>query len=91
MIVIGDYAFVHAGVRPDTPLDRQKTADLRWIREAFLDDRTDHGVVVVHGHTISPALDIQPYRIGVDTGAYDGGRLTALGLESSSRWTVQVG
>lgn len=91
MIVIGDYVFVHAGIRPDTQLTMQRSSDLRWIRKPFLDHVGALEKVVVHGHTISPALDIQPYRIGVDTGAYDGGRLTALGLESSSRWTVQVG
>lgn len=91
MIVIGDYVFVHAGIRPDTDLSMQRGSDLRWIRKPFLDHAGALEKIVVHGHTISPELDVQPYRIGVDTGAYESGRLTALGLESSSRWTVQVG
>ena len=37
---------------------------LRWIRGAFLDDDTDHGCVVVHGHTISADVDERPNRVG---------------------------
>jgi len=90
MIVIGDYAFVHAGVRPDTDLASQRNADLRWIRKPFLEHTGSLEKVVVHGHTISETLDVQGHRIGVDTGAYQTGRLTALGLEGAERWTVQV-
>ncbi|MCP3735268.1 serine/threonine protein phosphatase [Sphingomonas sp. RP10(2022)] len=90
LIVIGDYAFVHAGVRPDTDLAMQRGADLRWIRKPFLDHNGTLEKMIVHGHTISQDLDVQSYRIGVDTGAYETGKLTALGLESTSRWTVQV-
>lgn len=90
LIVVGDYAFVHAGVRPDTDLAAQRTADLRWIRKSFLEHNGPMEKVIVHGHTISEDLDVQGYRIGVDTGAYQTGRLTALGLEGTERWTVQV-
>lgn len=91
LITIGDYAFVHAGVRPDTDLEMQRTADLRWIRSPFLDHSRPLAKTIVHGHTITPHLDLQPHRIGVDTGAYQTGRLTALGLEGTERWTVQAG
>lgn len=91
MIVIGDYVFVHAGIRPDTDLASQRGSDLRWIRKPFLDHGGAMEKVVVHGHTISEQVDVQPYRIGVDTGAYESGRLTALGLEGTARWTVQAG
>jgi len=90
MIVIGDYAFVHAGVRPGTDLAAQRSADLRWIRNPFLDHDRPLEKMVVHGHTISAGLDVQPHRIGVDTGAYESGRLTALGLEGVERWTVEA-
>jgi serine/threonine protein phosphatase 1 len=79
--VEGDYLFVHAGVRPGIPLGRQDAADLMWIREEFLDSGADHGKVVVHGHTIMPKPDIRANRIGIDTGAFMTGRLTALVLE----------
>ena len=91
MIVIGDYAFVHAGVRPDTPLDRQKTADLRWIRDPFLDHRTRLEKTIVHGHTMTDEIETRGHRIGIDTGAYTSGRLTALGLEGHEVWHLQTG
>ena len=82
----GDYLFVHAGVRPGVQLEKQVSGDLRWIREGFLEDPSDHGVVVVHGHTIVEAPEERPNRIGIDTGAYRTGMLTALGLEGTERW-----
>jgi serine/threonine protein phosphatase 1 len=84
----GDYLFVHAGVRPGIGLHRQSQHDLRWIRSAFLDDRSDHGFVVVHGHTISDEVEHRQNRIGIDTGAYRTGVLTALGLEGTCNWTL---
>ncbi|PKP89012.1 MAG: serine/threonine protein phosphatase [Alphaproteobacteria bacterium HGW-Alphaproteobacteria-17] len=93
MIRIGDYVFVHAGIRPGIPLHRQKTSDLRWIREEFLESEDSHGGVIVYGHTISENVDEAANRIGIDTGAYLTGRLTALGLEGNERWflnTAQV-
>src|SRR5215208_7037972 len=53
----GDYLFVHAGIRPGVDLQEQRQTDLRWIREPFLLDDTDHGFVVVHGHSISPEVE----------------------------------
>ena len=88
---IGDYVFVHAGLRPGVPLAQQSQADLRWIRQPFLDNGDDHGFVVVHGHTISEAVDVRHNRIGIDTGAYRSGVLTAMGLEASDRWFFQTG
>lgn len=90
MIRIGDYVFVHAGIRPGIPLDRQKTSDLRWIREEFLESEDDHGGVIVYGHTISESVDEAANRIGIDTGAYLTGRLTALGLEGEKRWFLDT-
>jgi serine/threonine protein phosphatase 1 len=85
MITIGDYLFVHAGIRPGVALDRQSLADLRWIREEFLHDGRDHGVMVVHGHTIREEVDECANRIGIDTGAYQSGLLTAIVLEGTTR------
>jgi serine/threonine protein phosphatase 1 len=81
----GDYLFVHAGIRPGVALEQQRQSDLRWIREPFLLDETDHGFVVVHGHTISSEVEERPNRIGIDTGAYRSGVLTALAVEGSER------
>lgn len=81
----GDYLFVHAGIRPGVALDQQTQLDLRWIREPFLADDTDHGFVVVHGHTIRPEIEERPNRIGIDTGAYSTGVLTALVIDGAER------
>lgn len=90
MIRIGDYLFVHAGIRPGVPLEAQSTDELRWIRQPFLGDRRDHGCVVVHGHSISSEPEVLPNRIGIDTGAYMSGRLTALGLAGTGRWLIEA-
>lgn len=81
----GDYLFVHAGVRPGVPLERQREADLLWIRHEFLDSAAPLPWIVVHGHTISAAPEIRTHRIGIDTGAYRSGRLTCLVLEGDRR------
>lgn len=86
----GDFLFVHAGIRPGVEIDQQSQADLRWIREPFLFDDTDHGFVVVHGHTISDEVDERPNRIGIDTGAYRSGVLTALAIEGTHRWLIDT-
>ena len=91
MVVIGDYAFVHAGVRPGVALDRQTQADLRWIRGSFTRDSSDHGKMVVHGHTIASEVEECGNRIGIDTGAYSSGVLTAIGLEGTQRWYLATG
>lgn len=90
LIVIGDYAFAHAGVRPGVPLNSQRPEDLRWIRELFLDHHGTLEKVIVHGHSIRAEVEITNHRIGIDTGAYLTGRLSALGLEGAERWVLQT-
>lgn len=87
----GDYLFVHAGIRPGVQIEQQRQADLRWIREPFLFDDTDHGFVVVHGHTICPQVEERANRIAIDTGAYRTGILTALAIEGAERWYLDTG
>jgi serine/threonine protein phosphatase 1 len=67
-------------------IDAQDKADLRWIREPFLTDAKEHGCVVVHGHTIVEKVEERRNRIGIDTGAYQSGVLTALAIEGDRRW-----
>jgi serine/threonine protein phosphatase 1 len=81
----GDYLFVHAGVRPGVPLEEQDPQDLIWIREPFLSDGSDHGAVVVHGHTPAEEVDVRPNRIGIDTGAVFSGELSCLVLEGATK------
>lgn len=90
MVTVGDYLFVHAGVRPDTPLDQQRITDLRWIRDRFLQHGRPLEKMVVHGHTIADQVEFCAHRIGIDTGAFATGRLTALGLEGDARWELQT-
>lgn len=89
-IIIGDYAFVHAGIRPGVPLSEQKPKDLRWIREEFLSSKDVHEKVIVYGHTINDEVVEKGNRIGIDTGAYYTEKLTAIGLEGSERWYLDT-
>jgi len=79
----GDYLFVHAGIRPHVPLDHQVAEDLLWIRDDFLESNEEFGKIVVHGHTITAQPDVRRNRIGIDTGAFASGTLTALVLEGT--------
>jgi serine/threonine protein phosphatase 1 len=86
----GDYFFCHAGVRPGTKLAEQAERDLCWIRQDFIRHTGMFEKMIVHGHTIASEAEFMPNRIGIDTGAYATGRLTALGLEGSKQWLVQT-
>ncbi|WP_413207311.1 metallophosphoesterase family protein [Rhodospirillum sp. A1_3_36] len=81
IIVLGDYAFVHAGIWPGRSLDKQKVDDLLWIRSPFLESRAQHEKRIVHGHTIVEQVVIRDNRISVDTGAYATGRLSAVAFQ----------
>jgi serine/threonine protein phosphatase 1 len=88
---VGDYHFVHAGVRPGVALDAQAERDLLWIRHTFLESDADFGKVVVHGHTPEPHAPPQrANRINLDTGVYFSGVLTAIRLEGERRRLIQV-
>jgi serine/threonine protein phosphatase 1 len=82
MLCVPGFIFAHAGLRPGVRPEDQVEEDLIWIREAFLEAGHDFGSVVVHGHT--PA--VEPYRsalrIGIDTGCFMSGRLTALRIDA---------
>lgn len=88
--VEGDYYFVHAGVRPGRPLATQVEQDMLWIRDAFLHSSQNFGKIVVHGHSINWDPQIKPNRIGIDTGAFASGVLTALVLEGDRRNLIQT-
>ncbi len=83
--VEGDYLFVHAGVRPGVALAAQEVRDMLWIRDEFLNSATDHGKIVVHGHSIVDAPETRANRIAIDTGAFATGRLTCLVLDGEAR------
>ena len=86
----GDYLFVHAGLRPGRAIEQQNVEDLIWIRDEFLDAQDDFGAVVVHGHSVRAAPEFRANRIGIDTGAYKTGVLTALVLDGDSQTVLQT-
>jgi serine/threonine protein phosphatase 1 len=75
-----DYIFVHAGLRPNIPLEKQKVEDLIWIRHEFIRSPYDFGRTVVFGHTPLARPLIDSNKIGIDTGAVYGGKLTCVQL-----------
>ena len=87
---IGDYFFVHAGARPGVALAQQSKHDMMWIRQSFLDDNHAFEKVVVHGHTPTDDVQADHRRIGLDTGAYATGVLTAVRLEGVERAALQT-
>lgn len=90
-IQLGDYFFCHAGVRPGIPLNRQHKEDLLWIRSDFLNDPRDHGAVIVHGHSrVGARVEFAGNRIAIDTGAYETGILSAVGLEGHRQWCIST-
>lgn len=64
--------YVHAGVYPDIPLDRQVREVMMWVREEFLMSKFNWGKLIVHGHTPTEDAypDFSPNQIGIDTGGY---------------------
>ena len=78
------YLFVHAGVDPAKSLADQTAQDLYWIREKFLHSSRRFEYVVVHGHTPEQDYYKDDRRIGIDTGAYLTGVLTAVRLEGEA-------
>lgn len=79
----GDFLFVHAGIRPDVPLRKQREEDLLWIRDEFLSWDRPLEKYVVHGHTPVRTVDIRANRANIDTGAFATGCLTCVAIEGS--------
>jgi serine/threonine protein phosphatase 1 len=91
-LTLPGYFFVHAGIRPGIALQKQAETDLIWIRGEFLEAERDGPPVVVHGHTPTPEPQVTPFRIGIDTGAFKTGILTAVKLqEGKAPVILQVG
>lgn len=86
----GGYYFVHAGINPDRSLAQQREQDQLWIRDRFLDAPDEFEAVIVHGHTPVDAAELRANRIGIDTGAVYGGKLTAVCLEGDQRELISV-
>ena len=76
-----DVVFVRAGIRPHVPLRDQLEIDMLWIRQGFLDDPTDHGRLVVHGHTALYEVTHFGNRVDIDGGAAYGRPLLPVVVE----------
>ena len=74
----GPFFMVHAGVRPKVPLALQREEDMLWIRDEFIRSNFEWGKRIIFGHTVFEVPLIQKNKIGIDTGAVYGGRLTCL-------------
>lgn len=81
---IGEVLFVHAGIRPGVAMEDQTETDLVWIRHDFLDDRRDHGPLIVHGHTAIEAATHYGNRVNIDSSVAYGGPMTAIAIEGRS-------
>ncbi len=78
---VGDFLFVHAGIRPGRPIEQQSLRDLTTIRSPFLESDGDHAAIVIHGHTPCERPEIRHNRINLDTGAYLSGKLSCLAID----------
>lgn len=77
-IEIENYYFVHAGFRPRVEIKEQKLKDMLWIRETFINSNYDFGKKVIFGHTPLQKPLIMKNKIGLDTSAVYGNKLTCL-------------
>ena len=80
-VQLGDYLFVHAGIDPKRPIERQTPDDLLWLRGGFKEVSGDLDFMVVHGHTIEEQPTVRFCHLGIDTGAYATGILTCAVFE----------
>ncbi|MBD9541288.1 metallophosphoesterase [Ensifer sp. ENS04] len=82
-VELTEHILVHAGLAPNVSLAKQTRRDLMWIREPFLSTPFEFGKVVVHGHSVTPSLrcEVARHRIGIDTGAYKTGHLSAIHIQ----------
>lgn len=77
--------FVHAGLRPGVPPERQADTDMQWIREPFLSSNSSEFGLVIHGHTPTPEPEVKTNRIGIDTAAFATSKLTAVRLSEHAQ------
>ena len=83
-----EFLFVHAGLRPGIPIAQQSPEDLLWIRSEFIDTRWNFGKTIVFGHTHLHEPLLKKKKIGIDTGAVYGGRLTCIELPARTIYQV---
>ena len=78
-----NYFFVHAGINPDLPLDKQEKETMLWTREkSFFNPKMTCSKIIVHGHTPVEKIEKYPFRINLDTGSFYSGKLSCLKIEN---------
>ncbi|OQX66258.1 MAG: metallophosphatase [Desulfococcus sp. 4484_242] len=82
------YYVVHAGFRPGIEIAFQSVEDMIWIREPFIFSDYDFGKKVIFGHTPFPRPLSMSNKIGIDTGAVYGNRLTCIELPEEQFYSV---
>ena len=91
-VVVDPFVFVHAGLNPLKPFDRQDCKDLYWVRDEFVDREHDFDYTVIFGHTPQDEVFLHmPYKVGIDTGLVYGNSLTCLEVVSGGLFQVRSG
>ena len=88
LIELDNYYIVHAGLKPGVEIEKQTIKDKIWIREEFIFSDYDFGKKVIFGHTPFPAPYIVSGKIGLDTGAVFGNKLTCIELPDEKFYQV---
>lgn len=75
-----DYFFIHAGLRPNIPLEEQQEEDFFYIRSEFYSHKTNFPKKIIFGHTEFDEPQVQADKICIDTGCgkYPNAVLTAI-------------
>jgi len=89
-VELDDYYVVHAGLRPGVQLEDQKQEDLLWIREPFIFSNHRFKKKVIFGHTPFSQPLVMDNKIGLDTGAVYGNKLTCLELPAFKFHVVEA-
>lgn len=90
IIKLKDYYIVHAGLRPEIDIKEQTREDMIWIRDSFINSDYDFGKKVIFGHTPFDAPLVMDNKIGLDTGAVYGNRLTCIELPGENFYSVEA-
>ena len=80
LLELQDYCTVHAGLMPGLQIKEQSIDDMIWIREPFIYSKYDFGKKIIFGHTVFYDPLVMDNKIGLDTGAVYGNKLTCLEL-----------
>ena len=85
-----DYLFIHAGLRPKVPLEKQNKVDMVYIRKEFYNNKTDFPKKIIFGHTEFEKPFVQPDKICIDTGCgkFKNAPLTAIICENGREYFV---